>query len=141
MTLKVNGELMKAEPGQDGYAHITRSWKAGDLVELELPMPVRRVVAHEKIEANKRKVALMRGPVVYCLEGTDNKEIDVLQLILPRSSPLVVEHDAKLLSGVTIIRVQCQDGNANSFQISAIPYHGWSNRGKRPMTVWIKEAP
>ena len=88
VSLKVNGEPVEAEPGQDGYVHLKRSWKAGDRVELDLPMPVRRVLAHEKVEANKGKVALMRGPVVYCLEGVDNKDVDLFKLSLPRSADL-----------------------------------------------------
>jgi DUF1680 family protein len=137
--LKVNGELMKTEPSKDGYVHLMRSWKAGDLVELDLPMQVRRVLAHEKVEANKGKVALMRGPVVYCLEGVDNKGNNLFKLSLPRSSDLATAHDAKLLGGVTVIRARGLDEYGKPVELTAIPYHAWSNREKEPMTVWINE--
>lgn len=140
VTLKVNGEPVKAVPGQDGYVHLKRSWKAGDLVELDLPMPVRRVLAHEKVEENKGKAALMRGPVVYCLEGTDNKDIDLFQLSLLRTAELTTEHDAKLLAGVTVIHAQGLDEKKTPVKLTAIPYYAWANREKAPMTIWLNES-
>jgi uncharacterized protein len=141
VTLNVNGEPMKAEPGQDGYVHLKRSWKAGDVVELDLPMPVRRVLAHEKVGENKGKVALMRGPVVYCLEGVDYKDIDLFQLSLPRTADLTTEHDAKLLGGVTVIHAQGLDEKKAPVKLTAIPYYAWANREKGPMAIWINESP
>jgi DUF1680 family protein len=140
VSLKVNGESVEAKPGQDGYVHLTRSWNAGDKVDLDLPMPVRRVHAHDKVEANKGKVALMRGPVVYCLEGIDNKDIDLFKLSLPRSAELSAEHSATLLGGVTVIHAQGLDENKNPVKVTAIPYYAWANRGKGPMTIWINES-
>lgn len=137
--LKVNGEPVDAMPGPDGYVHLKRSWKAGDRVELDLPMPVRRVLAHEKVEANKGKVALMRGPVVYCLEGIDNKDADLFKLGLPRSAPLTSAHRPELLEAVTVVQATGIDQNRKPVELTAIPYHAWANRGKTPMTVWINE--
>ncbi|MFM7180696.1 MAG: glycoside hydrolase family 127 protein, partial [Verrucomicrobiales bacterium] len=125
-TLKVNGEMVEAKPGQDGYVHLKRTWKAGDRVELDLPMPVSRVLAHEKVEENKGKVALMRGPVVYCFEGIDNQDIDVFKLSLPESAETTTEHDAKLLGGVTVIRAQGLDEKKNPVKLTAIPYFAWA---------------
>lgn len=139
VSLKVNGESVEATPGQDGYVHLRRSWKAGDKVALDLPMPVRRVHAHEKVEADKGKVALMRGPVVYCLEGVDNKDVDLFKLSLPRSAELGAEHLAKLLGGVTVIHARGLDENKNPVKVAAIPYFAWANREKGPMTIWINE--
>jgi hypothetical protein len=139
VTLKVNGAPVAAEPGKDGYVHLERSWQAGDLVELDLPMPVRRVLAHERVEANTGKVALMRGPVVYCLEGVDNKDLDLCKLSLHRSANLVAEQRAKLLDGVTVIRGRGLDENETPVELTAIPYFAWANREKGPMTVWIKD--
>lgn len=139
VTLKVNGELMKAEPGQDGYVHLKRSWEAGELVELELPMPVRRILAHVNVEANKGKAALMRGPIVYCLEGTDHKDIDLFQLSLHRSADLTAVHDEHLLGGVTVIHASGLDENKTPVKLTAIPYFAWANREKGPMAVWIDE--
>jgi DUF1680 family protein len=139
VSITVNGAAVVAKPWQGGYLHLERAWKAGDLVELDLPMPVRRVLAHEKVQENKGKVALMRGPVVYCLEGIDNKDIDLFTLNLPRSTELTIEHDAELLGGVTLIRAQGLDEKKNPVKLTVIPYFAWANRGKGPMTVWIKE--
>ncbi len=139
VVLKVNGEPVNAEPGPDGYVHLKRSWKPGDRVELDLPMPVRRVLSHENVEANCGKVALMRGPVVYCLEDTDNKDVDLFTLSLPRSADLTSEHRPELLEGVTVIRGQGFDAGGKPVQLIAVPYHAWCNREKGPMTVWINE--
>ena len=63
---------------EDGYLHLERSWRPGDMVEIDLPMPIRRVVADPRVAACRGKTALMRGPVVYCLEATDHPDVDVL---------------------------------------------------------------
>jgi hypothetical protein len=138
--LKINGETVAAKPGKDGYVHLSRSWKAGDEVALDLPMPVRRVHAHEKVEADKGKVALMRGPVVYCLEGVDNKDVDLFKLSLPPSAELKTEHRATLLGGVTVIHPQGLDANKTPVKLTAIPWYAWANREKGPMTIWINES-
>jgi DUF1680 family protein len=140
VSLKINGETVEAKPGKDGYVHLSRSWKAGDEVALDLPMPVRRVHAHEKVEADKGKVALMRGPVVYCLEGVDNKDVDLFKLSLPPSAELKTEHRATLLGGVTVIHPQGLDANKTSIKLTAIPWYAWANREKGPMTIWINES-
>jgi len=140
VTLKVNGETVAATPGPDGYVHLKRSWKAGDRVEIDLPMPVRRVLAHEKVAENKSKVALMRGPVVYCLEGVDNKDIDLFKTSLPSSAELTAEHRSNLLEGVTVVRTTGMDENRKPIKLTAIPYYAWANREKAPMTIWIKDS-
>jgi uncharacterized protein len=139
VSLKINGEAVEAKPGDDGYVHLTRSWKIRDEVTLDLPMPVRRVYAHEKVEANKDKVALMRGPLVYCLEGADNKDGDLFKTSLPRSAEMCAKHDATLLGGVTVIRASGLDEKKTPVTMTAIPYFAWANREKGPMTVWIHE--
>lgn len=140
VSLKINGETVEAKPGKDGYVHLTRSWKAGDEVALDLPMPVRRVHAHEKVEADKGKVALMRGPIVYCLEGVDNKDVDLFKLSLPPSAELKTEHRGTLLGGVTVIHPQGLDANKTPVKLTAIPWYAWANREKGPMTIWINES-
>ncbi len=78
--------------------------RSGDTVQLELPMPIHRVYAHEKVEEDRGKVALMRGPIVYCLEAVDHPEVDVSRLALPRDADLRAEHRSELLGGVTVLR-------------------------------------
>ncbi len=140
VALKVNGDLVTAVPGPDGYVHLKRSWKAGDQVELNLPMPVRRVFAHENVEADRGKVALMRGPVVYCLEGVDNLGVDLFKVTLPRNAKLTSTHKPELLHGVTVIQGQGLGEERKPVDLTAIPYFAWANREKAPMMVWIQNS-
>ncbi len=138
--LKVNGQTVDASPATDGYVHLKRTWKPGDAVELDLPMPIHRVYAHEKVEGNRNKTALMRGPIVYCLEAVDHAEADVSGMVLPRNADLRAEHRPELLGGVTVLRGQVQTKEQQPVALTAVPYYAWANREKGPMTVWIDEA-
>ena len=137
--LKVAGRAADAAPRDDGYVHLKRRWRAGDVVELDLPMPIRRVCAHEKVEANKGKVALMRGPIVYCFEAVDHAGADVLKLSLPRRAELTAEHRAGLLGGVTVLRATGRDDRQRPVNLTAVPYYAWANRDAGSMTVWMDE--
>ncbi|MCK4294000.1 MAG: glycoside hydrolase family 127 protein, partial [Planctomycetes bacterium] len=138
--LKVNGKTIDATPRKDGYVHLKRSWKPGDVVELDLPMPIRRVYAHEKVKADQGKVALMRGPITYCFEAVDNPNVDVLSAALPREAELRAEHRDRLLGGVTVLQGKGLDGRQRPVTLTAVPYYSWANREKGAMTIWIKEA-
>lgn len=137
--LKVNGRTTAPAPGEDGYVHIGRCWQAGDVVELDLPMPVRRIYAHENVEADRGKVALMRGPVVYCLEAADHPDIDIFELSLPKNVDLRAEDRPELLGGVTVLRGAALANGNRSVTLTAIPYYAWANREQGAMTVWIHE--
>ena len=139
--LKVNGRAANAKPSADGYVQLQRRWKAGDVVELDLPMPVHRVYAHEKVQDDQGKVALMRGPIVYCLEAVDNPDVEFARVILPRESDLRAEHREGLLGGVTVLEGKGLDDKRNSITLTAVPYYAWQNRGKGPMSVWIQQTP
>ena len=136
--LKVNGKKVEAATESDGYVHLTRRWKKGDVVTLDFPMPVQRVYAHKKIEADKGKVSLMRGPVVYCLEQVDNPDVDVKTLQLPGNSVLEASHRPDLLKGVTVLKGKATSGG-KSVTMTTVPYYAWANRDKGAMTVWIDE--
>ena len=116
---------------EQGYAVITRSWRTGDTVVLDLPMPVRRVTCHEQVKSNLGKVALERGPIVYCAEGADNNG-KVLDLMLPDDATLHTRFRPDLLNGVVVIEAECTPR-----RFTAIPYHSWLNRGQNAMTVWF----
>ncbi|MEI7899806.1 MAG: beta-L-arabinofuranosidase domain-containing protein [bacterium] len=137
--LKLNGQAADPAPGADGYAHLRRIWKAGDVVELDLPMPVRRVYAHEQVKEDQGKVALMRGPVIYCLEAADHPDADLLKLALPKQAELRAEHRAELLGGVTVLQGQAVDDAQRPVALTAVPSYAWANRDKGAMTVWISE--
>ena len=141
VALKINGQSADASPKPDGYVHLRRRWKAGDVVELDLPMPVRRVYAHEKVKDDQGKVALMRGPVVYCLEAVDHPGVDVFRLALPRKSALRAEHRPGLLGGVTVLQGKALADGKRPVKLTAVPYYAWANRNPGAMTVWLDEAP
>jgi len=143
-TLKVNGEDVQVPRELNkGYALIKRTWKAGDVVELSMPMPVRRVVAHDAVEADRGRVAIERGPLVYCAEWTDN-EGKVSNFVLPDGAELKAEMRPDLLNGVVVITgegdaVVEKAGQVVSEKkpITLIPYYAWANRGKGEMAVWL----
>ncbi|RME59739.1 MAG: glycoside hydrolase family 127 protein, partial [Caldilineae bacterium] len=130
-TLTVNGQAVDA-PLVDGYAVVARTWQPGDALILDLPMPVRRVVSHPNVTENRGRVALMRGPLVYCVEGVDHGG-SVAGLRLPDVMELRPEPRPHLLNGVTVIRGQ----GPGDQQITALPYYAWAHRGVGEMAVWV----
>lgn len=143
-SLRVNGRKTTA-PQQQGFAAITREWKAGDEITLDLPMLVRRVAGNPKIAATKDQVALERGPVVYAFEGLDNDGA-FFDTVLPASAKISPKYRADLLGGVTVLNIAKaervalnKDGNrtTKSAKLTAIPYAVWANRGLTPMAVWL----
>jgi len=141
VALKINDKPADASPKADGYLHLKRRWQAGDVVELDLPMPIRRVYAHEKVKEDEGKVALMRGPIVYCLEAADHPDVDVRGLALSRKADLRAEHRADLLGGVTVLQGNALPGGQRPVTLTAVPYYAWANRKTGAMTVWLDEAP
>lgn len=153
--IKVNGEEVTLNAlRQNGYAKLQRRWRSGDQIELHLAMPVERVQAHPQVRANCGRVALQRGPLVYCLEEIDNGG-NLNDLLLPREEKLAVKFDAALLGGVSVItgtaerrrlapwqdqlyRVDAGDLEKTPFK--AIPYFAWANRAPGEMLVWIREG-
>ena len=141
-SLKVNGAPVAL--GLDkGYALITRTWKAGDVVELSLPMPVRRVAANEAVEADRGRVAIERGPLVYCAEWTDN-DGRVSNIVLADGAQLAIEARPDLLGGVVVIKGDAEAVSEKAGKIvsekkpvTLIPYYAWANRGKGEMAVWL----
>jgi len=150
----VNGASVDASPAVDGYLHIRREWREGDEVSLHLPMPVRRIEANPAVEADRGRVALMRGPIVYCLEAVDNGGA-VRDIYLPRESDLTAGMRPDLLGGVVIITGRARRVTALGWQdelyrpvretvdttLTVVPYYAWDNRDPGEMTVWIPEAP
>ncbi len=153
--LKVNGAVTKADRLR-GYARIARTWKKGDVVELSMPMPAETIKANPQVEADSGKVALIRGPLVYCLESADNGN-DVRRFGVHTHSEMKCEHVPDLLGGITTIRgkVAVIDAPAWSdslyastedipaaklIQFRAIPYYANANRGPVEMAVWLPET-
>ncbi|MFM8281930.1 MAG: glycoside hydrolase family 127 protein [Planctomycetaceae bacterium] len=139
VALAVAGAAVAAEPTADGYVHLRRRWQPGEVVELELPLPVRRVRAHPRVEHDRGKVALMRGPLVYCLEAVDHPGTDPFACELPATVEFAAEHRADLLGGVTVVRTTALAAGA-PVPLTAVPYHAWANREQGAMLVWIRAA-
>lgn len=142
--LAVNGESLPLEL-EKGYAVIRRKWRAGDEIRLDLPMPVRRVLARPEVEADAGRVALQRGPIVYCAEGVDNGG-GVSNLVLSDGVDLRAERRPDLFDGVTVItgeaqgRFEMADGSEIEKRLqpfTAIPYYAWAHRGPGEMAVWL----
>jgi DUF1680 family protein len=115
---------------------VTRTWKKGDTVELILPMAIRRVAASAKVAEDRGKVALERGPLVYCLEGIDPNG-DVLARELSDSASLCTHWRPDLLGGVMVVQGEMLLGKKER-DFMAIPYYAWANRGQCRMAVWLK---
>ena len=129
----------------NGYAVINKSWKKGDVVELNLPMPVRRIVAIEKVKDDQSRVALQRGPLVYCFEHPDN-EGKVMDIVLPDKAIFKTAFKATLLDGIVSIQTQAPVAkisaggltvNSVNRIVTAIPFYSWANRGKGQMQIWV----
>jgi len=150
----VNGESIDIPPLLvNGYVRIEREWQDGDKVELELLMPVTRVRVHPEVRADVGKVALQRGPIVYCLEQADNAA-PVSRVMLPAKAEIRDGFKEDLLGGVVTLssdaevltdegwddRLYRTDPPAKkSCRITAIPYYAWDNRGAGEMVVWVPQ--
>jgi DUF1680 family protein len=142
-SIRLNGAEAKMVT-ENGYAIIERKWEKGDVISIDFPMPVRQVVADDRIKADAGKIAIQRGPLIYCAEWPDNKS--VLNLVIDRKAPLVSEFNDTLLGGTRIVRGRgwqtrrLLDGNIEKFSaetITMIPYALWNNRGPGQMMVWL----
>jgi len=138
ISVTVNGEPVQYKT-EKGYAVIDREWKQGDVVSYNIPMSIRRVEANAQVADDAGKVAIERGPIVYCLEGADNGA-DLMALSLPDSSKLTESYNSGELSGVVTISGDAEIAKGNKVtaqKFTAIPYFVWNNRGADEMKVWL----
>jgi hypothetical protein len=132
---------------EKGYAVLAKNWKKGDVIEVNLPMEVRRVVANANVLDDLGKVALQRGPLVYCAEWPDNFG-KAGNIILPPNIEFKIIPKADLLNGVTVLTSEAvaldiddkgQNVTTLKRSFTAIPYYAWAHRGKGEMTIWFPE--
>lgn len=150
--LQVNGEEAKAEVIPGKFATLERTWQTGDVITLSLPMDIKLVEGHPRIEEVRNQVAVKRGPLVYCIESPDlPADAKVLDVYLDRNAHLEAKHKPDFLDGVTVIHGQVQlrtDDSPSmyrvvdkpswkSFDTQFVPYYAWSNRGTAEMTVFM----
>jgi DUF1680 family protein len=140
-TVRLNGEA-QSPPLKDGYVSLDRLWRQGDVVELGLPMDVQRVYCDDRVPANRGRVALIRGPIVYNLENVDH-DCDVRKLVLPSGAPLKAVWKSDLLGGIMAVEGQAAvqtDGGSKPAKLIAVPNYVRLNRGGWSQ-VWITEDP
>jgi len=152
-TLSLNGaapETLDATP--NGYVRIAREWRAGDVVMLDLDLAVDRLYAHPKVRQDAGRVALRRGPLLYCLEGADNPR-ELNRIRLPAASAFDARFEADLLEGVVALTAPAKEDEtadwngalyrsappaARDATIKAVPYFAWDNRAPGEMLVWLR---
>jgi DUF1680 family protein len=146
--LKVNGKLVEPLPIARGYAWVHRRWKSGDVVQLTLDMPAQLVAANANVAADQHRLALMRGPIVYCFEGADNGTA-VENLVIPPGTEFTPKYEREVLNGVTVLtgtatavfQNEARQVTPIPFKVTAIPYYANANRGTTPMQVWMADNP
>ena len=128
-----------------------RRWQAGDRLEVELPLPIRRVRAHPRVTSAAGRVALLRGPVVYAVEETDHGPA-LSSLGVARNAKLSAHWDAAAWGGVTVLTGEAQRETftdhlyqadtsppRETVPLRAIPYAWWGNRGEGEMRIWLRD--
>jgi uncharacterized protein len=153
---KLNGRGINHRAVMDrGYAAIRRSWKKGDIVTIDLPMPVERIYAHPRVRQDVGRVALKRGPLVFCVEGADNPGVDLGMVKLVADRPINALLDESLFGGTVRLWTSALVPDqsewtgklyksdlmaAKKTTLSALPYYLWCNRGSNRMLVWVPET-
>lgn len=135
----INGQLQPLVETVNGYAVLHRAWQDGDTLQIELATPIERVIAHPFASQLQGRVALQRGPLIYCVEGVDHQGTP--DPILPPDPQLQAEYRPDLLGGVVTIVGRTQDGGT----FCAVPYYAWDNRKAEEaaqdwMAIWLKQA-
>lgn len=151
--ININGNKINLEDiTKRGFAFIDREWQEGDIINLSLPMPIEKIIAHPEVRKDAGKLALQRGPLVYCLEEEDNGNI-LQDIVLPVDANLEAEYVNDLLEGVVVIKGEAMrtkktdwdeelykpfNENLEKTEIKAVPYYAWANRDCGEMLVWIR---
>ena len=144
-SISVNGEKVEGEL-QNGYFCIDRKWKKGDEVRVHFDMEPRTVKANYKVEADRGRIAIERGPIVYCAEWPDN-DFDVLSIVMNRDPKFELVERPDLLCGINQLKTDAQvlsyDDNgrlvAEDVKLTLIPYYAWCHRGSGSMAVWLPQ--
>ena len=151
-TVEAGGKPLRGIKPVNGFITIRRAWSSGDIIQLDLAMPVRRVASHPKVKENVGRLAIMRGPVVYCLEDVDHG-CPVDQIALPRDAKLTAKVEPQLLGGVVVIQgeglgmarpatlEELKNPKPAPVKVTAVPYYAWDNRAAGRMVVWVPEKP
>jgi DUF1680 family protein len=139
--ISINGEPVASPAIEGGYAVLRREWRAGDKIRIHMEMPAQLVTADRRVESDRGRAALVRGPIVYCLESQDNHG-RVRDVWLPEPASISSDWRPELLGGVTILRAAAErqplgGGKPVDTEVLAIPYYANANRGATEMIVWV----
>lgn len=157
--VRINGQALASPCNPGSYRDIRRSWKNGDKVTIELPMPVRVVHANPRVQENTGRVAIQRGPLLYCLESPDHPDVSIFDIVLPLDSSrssraFESRYESDLLGGIVVVRANALaydtapseeklysfepfPASTKTVKLKAIPYFAWANRGSSEMLVWM----
>ena len=148
----VNGQLVEGRSEQ-GYFVVSRKWKKGDVVAIHMTMPVRTVKANDKIVDDRGRIAVERGPLVYCAEGVDNERFNIFNFLMPakpsfRLADRVIKGNRDVTFSVKAIEVDGESldldnighAHANPAVLTMIPYYAWNHRGPGLMEVWMPQS-
>lgn len=144
--LLVNNNPVKNPTIEKGFVSIDRKWEKGDKIELRLPMPVRYSKAIDKVKADVGKIAITKGPLVYCAEGIDNESAANRYFInTSYGNHNVIKEDKGILSGIDFIKnipagYLDKKGEAHQSSLTLVPYFAWNNRGISTMNVWFAQS-
>jgi len=159
VAIEINGKPFGGSASPGSYAEIRRAWRPGDKVHLTLPMPVRWVECHPYVAEDAGRVAIMRGPLLYCVEQVDNPGLDLRDIVLPAEASFSVRFRADLLGGVVVLetlgeiippdegwrgrlyrraRPRTDKPQDTTVEVTAIPYYAWANRDPGPMRIWLR---
>jgi DUF1680 family protein len=145
ISISINGKEVSYTI-EKGYAVFNRTWKKGDLVEMDLPMEIEKVLANENVKEDKGRFAFQKGPLVYCLEGPDNQGGTVQNIVMSKDAAISENYEQQLLNGVLVLtgqgvatkrQVASTELQTTPLQAKAIPYYAWNNREASEMQVWI----
>jgi uncharacterized protein len=158
--VEVNGESVVAGISPGSYANLRRKWRPGDTINIDLPMPVRRLECHPYVPENAGRIALMRGPLLYCAEQADNHDMELRDLVLNSKEP-TVRFAPDLLGGMAVLEAEAraaapdegwenrlyrtlhpreEDTQSRTTRVSAVPYYAWANREPGAMRVWLRNG-
>jgi DUF1680 family protein len=151
-SVKVNGQPVSGNL-EKGYLVISRPWKKGDVVSVHFDMPVRTITAHEKVKADEGRVAVERGPLVYCAEGADNQGFSIFNFLMPQQPQFTVsdqqingKRDVNFSVKAISVKGKAveQDAQGNptvkDATLTMIPYYAWNHRGPGLMEVWMPRS-
>ena len=158
--ININGDTYSETATPGTYVKIARSWSIGDSICIQFAMPVRIIKAHPYVRENNGMVALMRGPLLFCLEAVDHPDVNLMDIVVEPGQHFTSSFQPDMLQGIQIIEASVKvrnnenawqhalyrekskitSPNTESVELKAIPYFAWGNRVPGQMLVWLQDS-